>query len=314
MGKKSLVVILSVLFVLSCSLCGPAIGAEEGVYPDGPTCEQLTSAKWQDTTLYDLTYGCLPAGWDTFFKQDDVRAQVKNISTTINNQVKKGYKIGPDISRTFRAFYSVAPDTIKAVIMGQDPAPQPGLATGLSFSTEPNVSSSKVASIQRVLLEVQNEGKCVDLGNGDIKKWADEGVVLLNMALTIPCPSGSTSCTRAGHVPLWRNFTMFLVRYIDTHANPSVFILWGSAAGQYGKYVTYSGHKVLKGGHPSPLSDSKKFFCKNYFGCANDWLTKKERDPVDWNLKDSCGPSQPCIWSKSKTPSCVISCTLSACN
>ncbi|MEW6602501.1 MAG: uracil-DNA glycosylase [Nitrospirota bacterium] len=325
--NRKLIIYLVITFLL-LSLCSSLAYAseslsssgkaavEEGIYPTGPTCSKLSTAKWDEISLYELTYGCLPAGWDKFFEQSEVRTQVNNISDKIALEVKTGDKIGPAIGNTFRALYLVKPEDIKAVIMGQDPAPQPGLATGLAFSTESGVSSSKVASIQRVLLEAQNEGKCIDLNNGDLIKWAQNGVILLNMALTIPCPSGKESCTIGGHIPLWGGFTSQLVFYIDNNANPAVFILWGSQAGQYGEKVTNKKHKVLKGGHPSPRVSGKNFFCKNYFNCANKWLASSERDPVNWNLIDSCPTATPCIWSWNSgthTSSCSEKCALADC-
>lgn len=326
MNKKSIVYLIIIFLFLS--VCSPVTYGsesisstskatiEEGIYPTGPTCSKLSSAKWDEITLYALTYGCLPAGWDKFFEQSEVRTQVNNISDKITQQVKKGDKIGPAIGNTFRALYLVKPEDMKAVIMGQDPAPQPGLATGLAFSTEPGVSSSKVASIQRVLLEAQNEDKCIDLNNGDLTKWAKNGVVLLNMALTIPCPSDKESCTIGGHIPLWGDFTSQLVSYIDKNASSTVFILWGSQAGQYGEKVTNKKHKVIKGGHPSPRVSGKNFFCKNYFNCANKWLTANEREPVNWNLIESCSTTTPCIWSwhsGTHTSSCSEKCSLADC-
>ncbi|PKN52833.1 MAG: hypothetical protein CVU55_06330 [Deltaproteobacteria bacterium HGW-Deltaproteobacteria-13] len=316
MNKKFRFILLLILFSVSISLIRPDFIYADGVYPTGPTCSKLSTAKWEDTNLFDLTYGCIPAGWDAFFETKDVRAQVKNISDTIQHQVDQGYKIGPAIGNTFRALYLVKPSEIKAVIMGQDPAPQPGLATGLAFSTEPGVSSSKVASIQRVLLEVQNEGMCINLNDGDLRKWTQNGVLLLNMALSIPCPPEDSSCTIGGHVALWGLFTKYLVNYIDDNAGASSFILWGSRAGAYEKDVKNKLHNVIKGGHPSPRVPGVNFFCKNYFNCANQWLEANSREDINWNLISSCKSSQPCIWawhSGSGTSTCSQSCTLQKC-
>lgn len=324
MSKKILVIILLPLLLFPLFLiqpnliCAAAKDAprEEGVYPTGPTCSKLSSAKWDDISLYDLTYGCMPVGWNVFFTSAEVRKQVEIISEAISYQVKQGSKISPSIGNTFRALYLVKPKEIRAIIIGQDPAPQPGLATGLAFSTEPGISSSRVASIQRVLLEGQNEGICIDLENGDLSKWAKNGVVLLNMALTIPCPPDENSCTIGGHIALWGIFTDFLVKYIDNSADAATFILWGSKSGAYGKKVKNRSHKVLKGGHPSPRVSGVNFFCKNYFNCTNNWLIKNDRKPINWNLKDNCDAATPCIWawhSGTRTSTCSERCTLEDC-
>lgn len=308
---------LFLLFVLPARF--DLIYAADGEYPDGPTCSKLSTAKWGDMSLYDLTYGCIPAGWSEFFQTDDVRQQVRNISDAIDKQVEDNYKISPAIGRVFRALYFVKPSKVRSVIMGQDPAPQPGLATGLAFSTEPHVDSAKVASIQRVLLEAQNEGFCVDLKNGDLENWAQNGVLLLNMALSIPCPPDEESCTIGGHIALWGIFSDRLTKYIDKNAGAASFILWGSKAGSYAKNVKNSIHKVLKGGHPSPRVSGEDFFCKNYFNCTNKWLKENNQEPVNWNLISSCSKSTPCVWAWHKQSdggysTCKAPCTLSDCD
>lgn len=161
--------------------------------------------------------------------------------------------------------------------MGQDPAPQPGLATGLSFSLHPSVPLTKVSSVQRVILEARNEGYCVDPAVGILESWAEQGVLLLNTALTLiqtrsarTYPSGRNSVKRS--------------KYINDNTNPSVFPLWGSKVKALESQTVKSKHYIVKGGHPSPNAHGKYFFCQNYFSCANDWLCKKGRGMVDWHL------------------------------
>ena len=278
--------------------------------------ERRENATWQDTTLYDLTYACPPKGWDGFFKRKDVKEKIKKISDELEKQVAEGNDISPKIGWTFRALYSAPSDNARSLIMGQDPAPQPGLATGLSFSLAPDEPTGDVASVQRVFLEVQNEQFCVNLDDGDLSKWAEDGVLLLNMALTIPCPHGATSCTIGGHLSLWQDFTGSLMDYVDTLDHPMAFILWGSKAGAFDKTVKNSKHKVFKGGHPSPRVSGKNFFCKNYFNCANKWLKENGAEAVEWNLISSCEPSEPCIWSWSsstRTSKCQSDCQMATC-
>jgi len=289
------------------------------VYPHGPTCKHLKTSEWGNTSLYDLTYGCIPAGWVSFFKHPGVRKEVKKISNHLKSMAKRGKKIEPAIGNTFKAMYKVPMKKVKAVILGQDPAPQPGVATGLSFSTDKGVSSSRVASIQRVLLEAKNEGFCVDLKSGDLTQWADRGVLLLNMALTIECEPGRRSCTIASNVPLWSGFTAHLMRELNTKAPSSSFILWGSKAIAFKKYVTNPKHKVITGGHPSPAGSphGKRFFCKSYFKCSNEWLKKNSRKAVNWNLSQQCKRrNSSCNWSwrrGSRTSVCSSRCVQRAC-
>lgn len=282
-------------------------------------CDQLPSLKWGDMTLQELTYTCLPDGWEAFFKKPDVREQVSQISDYLEKELAKpNTTLSPSIGNVFRALYEVPAANAKAVIMGQDPAPQPGLATGLSFSLPPGTPTSSVASVQRVFLEAQNEQFCNDLDDADASGWADQNVLLLNMALTIPCDENHVCYGGiADHVPQWESFTQQLMTYIDTLEQPMAFILWGSKARAFKDTITRANHKAFEGGHPSPKADSSKFFCQNYFSCSNQWLKEKGGSPIDWTLgASSCDSHGACIYdwdSHSRTSSCEQPCVEVAC-
>jgi len=282
-------------------------------------CDQLPSLQWGDMTLLELTYTCLPKGWDDFFYQSSVHKHVKGISNTLEQALAKpNTTLSPSIGNTFRALYEVPASDAKAVIMGQDPAPQPGLATGLSFSLPPGTPTSAVASVQRVFLEAQNEQFCNDLNDADASGWARQHVLLLNMALTIPCDENFVCYGGiAAHVPLWQGFTQQLMAYINNLEQPMAFILWGSKAGAFSETITRANHKAFKGGHPSPKADGSKFFCQNYFSCANQWLTEKGGSAIDWTLGSAtCDSHQACIYdwdSDTRTSSCAAVCSEPKC-
>ncbi len=286
-------------------------------YPYGPGCANLETAAWNTATLADLTYGCLPAGWSGFFNDPQVRAQLSVVSQALGQQSTSADAISPSIARAFRTLYMTSPDEIKALILGQDPAPTPGLATGLSFSLDSSEDTSSVPSVQRVLLELQNEQFTTNIANGDLSSWAEDGVLLLNSALTIPCPPGASSCTIGAHIDLWKDFTGLLIGYIDQNAQPMSFILWGASAGQYAAYVKNPRHTVLKGGHPSPQANGQYFFCKAYFTCANGWLKNADRGAVNWNLTTVPNPTaEACVWgwnSTTRSSYCMEQCTMAAC-
>ena len=172
----------------------------------------------------------------------------------------------------------IPPYNVKVVILGQDPAPQPGLATGLSFSLYKNVLAYKVPSVQRVLLEARNEGYCINHTNGDLIRWAEQGVLLLNTALTL------IQNNIASHLSQWKPFSREVLSYISDHCPPSVWILWGSKAKALIPKINQSKHYIITGGHPSPMARPQYFFCKNYFTCANKWLFIQERGMIKWNL------------------------------
>ena len=243
--------------------------------------ELLESASYETHTLMELVYNssCQPKGWEGFFNREDVKKMMDEISTRLqeDSQVKK-LGLNPKIGWIFRAFHMVPPDKVKAIIIGQDPAPQPGLATGLAFSLDASVHPTKVPSVQRVILEARNEGYCVKPSVGVLESWAEQGVLLLNTALTlIQDEIGS-------HIDLWKEFTDEVIEYINDNANPSAWLLWGYHAKLLEEKIDKSKHYIVKGGHPSPNAEGKYFFCQNYFTCANEWLCKKGRGMVDWNL------------------------------
>ena len=227
--------------------------------------------------LYDSS--CQPKGWEGFFNRADVKKMVEDISSRLQEDSQvKGLELNPKIGWIFRTFHMVPPDQVKAIIMGQDPAPQPGLATGLSFSLDPSVHPKTVQSVLRVILEARNEGYCVNTNVGVLENWAKQGVLLLNTALTL------VQNKIGSHIPIWKKFSREIMKYINDNINPSVWILWGSKAKALENKIDKSKHYIVKGGHPSPRAPAEKFFCQNYFSCANEWLCKKGRGTVDWNL------------------------------
>ena len=246
------------------------------------TCtELLETASYKTHTLVEIIYesACPPKGWEEFFNREDVKKMMQGISDRLINDSRiQGFGLNPKIGWIFRAFNMVPPDKVKAIIMGQDPAPQPGLATGLSFSLDPSVHPRLVQSVLRVILEARNEGYCVNATQGVLIKWARQGVLLLNTALTL------VEKKIGSHIKLWREFSREMMKFINEKTNPSVWILWGSKAKVLKSKIDKNKHYIVEGGHPSPRAPAEKFFCQNYFSCANEWLCKKGRGMIDWNL------------------------------
>lgn len=275
----------------------------------GLTCKELLSqANWLKSDLYTLTYQCTPPGWETFFGLTEIKNQLKIISDQLKNEAASGTIPSPTIDSVFRAMYAVEPRNIKVVILGQDPAPQKGQATGLSFSLKPGVPPSTTPSVQRVMLEAENEGYCMDMKNGDLSTWAESGALMLNTALTLPCPISSNVCSIGGHLPLWTNFSRHLIEFIETQPQAISYILWGSKAVALKSMIRSPTHITLIGGHPSPEAPGENFFCKNYFKNANKWLTKHGRTEIIWNTIKQCTKKTACVWGKGNSPLCSKVC------
>ena len=282
-------------------------------------------ATYENSNLKDFVEHCAPKPWEDFFGSEKVTEAIK-LADTIRqpkqeldelrkekNTVIK-YHIEPPMQLMFEAFKRVSPKDIKVVILGQDPTPQEGKATGRAFSVE---DPRTVPSALNVLMEVALEGWSVDLDNGDLSKWENQGVLLLNSALTIgqityQDPKNKIKTQEVSHLGNWCPFTKLLINYISKLPEPSVWMLWGKVARDftvdrkynsfYECFNDYQASKtdlktdpsliekgyVLTGGHPSSLGSAKgknTFFAGNYFPCANIFLYKNRGVWVNWGLR-----------------------------
>lgn len=241
---------------------------------------------WQNTTLNDFLYtdGNIPTGWEAFFNDAKTKSAIAEISKGLSEALAQTATLDPPIDKVFKAFELSSLQNTKVIIIGQDPAPEPGLAQGISFSIPSDVNTNKVPSIQRILLEAQNEGIDVDIYNGDLTTWAKEGVLLLNETLTISC--SETTCTPDSNLQYWTPFLPLLIDFLNASDQPLVYILWGEKAQQNVPLIKGANHKILKGGHPSPNAEGKYFFCGRYFLDANDFLTANGAGKIDWTLSE----------------------------
>ncbi|WHZ37165.1 uracil-DNA glycosylase [Sagittula sp. MA-2] len=177
----------------------------------------------------------------------------------------------PDAQR-FAALEACAPDEVKVVILGQDPYPTPGHAHGFAFSVAPDVALPR--SLNNIYKELTD-----DLGsrpaNGDLRFWADQGVLLLNTALTVPAGQAG------GHARLgWSELTRQVLHTLSDR--PRAFLLWGKHAQGFARDIRGEGHLVLQTAHPSPLSARRGFFGSRPFSRINDWLKTQGAAPINW--------------------------------
>ncbi|XOV66624.1 MAG: uracil-DNA glycosylase [Fluviicola sp.] len=245
-----------------------------------------TPLTWQNTTLHDYLYehGNIPNGWEKFFNDAKTKSAIEVISKGLVEALSQTKILDPPLDKVFKAFELSPLNDSKVVIIGQDPAPELGLAQGISFSIPSGTNTKHVPSIQRILLEAQNEGINVDIYNGDLTRWAKEGVLLLNETLTISC--GDKACTPDSNLQYWAPFLPLLIDFLNKENKPLVYILWGEKAQQNVPLIMGANHKILKGGHPSPEADGKYFFCGRYFLDANDFLESQGVEKIDWTLSD----------------------------
>lgn len=182
------------------------------------------------------------------------------------------YPAGRDI---FRAFDKCEFDNLKVVIIGQDPYHGPGQANGLCFSVNDGIAFPP--SLQNIFKEVHSDiGTPIPI-SGNLDRWAEQGVLLLNAVLTVRAHNAASHAGRG-----WEQFTDAVVRAIAERKQGVVYMLWGSYAQKKGAIANPSSNLILKAVHPSPLSAYRGFFGCKHFSMANDYLESVGKEKIVW--------------------------------
>ena len=182
------------------------------------------------------------------------------------------YPPGPEI---FNAFNLCPFPEVKVVIIGQDPYHEPGQAEGLCFSVKDGVQ--KPPSLVNIFKEIEDDLGRPAPATGSLRRWAEQGVFLLNATLTVRAHQAGS---HQGHG--WETFTDAVIRRLSEEREHLVFILWGSFAQRKGQVIDRSRHLVLASAHPSPLSAYRGFFGNHHFSRANDYLIEHGLQPISW--------------------------------
>lgn len=192
----------------------------------------------------------------------------------VKEEYRRG-KVYPPGSNIFRAFDVCPFDKVKVVILGQDPYHEPRQAHGLSFSVQDGVPYPP--SLINIFKEIESDlGKPVPK-SGDLTRWAEQGVLLLNATLTVRAHQAGSHQNKG-----WEEFTDAVIHRLAEEREHLVFILWGSYAQRKGAFIDTSKHLVLKSAHPSPLSAFRGFFGNKHFSKANEYLVAHGIEPIDW--------------------------------
>lgn len=165
------------------------------------------------------------------------------------------------------------------VILGQDPYHGPNQAHGLSFSVKPGVPAPP--SLLNIYKELNSDVGCYIPNNGYLKKWTDQGVMLLNTVLTVRAGQAN-SHKNVG----WEHFTDRVISLLNHREDPIVFILWGKNAQSKQSIITNPQHYIIKSVHPSPLSAHRGYFGSKPFSKANNFLLSIDKDPIDWQIEN----------------------------
>lgn len=194
------------------------------------------------------------------------------------NFVKEEYRqhtIYPPGKLIFNAFEHCSYDQVKVVIIGQDPYHNPGQANGLAFSVAEGVRVPP--SLQNIYKEVTNELDRPAPSSGNLERWAEQGVLLLNATLTVRANKPGSHQNKG-----WEKFTDAVIKMLSEEKEYLVFILWGAYAQKKGSIINETKHLALKSAHPSPFAAHRGFFGNNHFIKTNDYLKSKGKEPVEW--------------------------------
>lgn len=190
---------------------------------------------------------------------------------------QRGAVVYPPGPLIFNAFNHTPFDRVKVVILGQDPYHGPGQAHGLSFSVPRGVRPPP--SLQNMFKELRDDVGFRIPDHGNLEKWADQGVFLLNAGLTV---RAGTPASHQGKG--WEDFTAAAVRALSEKREGLVFLLWGRHAFAKEPLIDAAKHHVLKAPHPSPFSANRGFFGCRHFSKANALLQQAGREPIDWQI------------------------------
>ncbi|KUF43194.1 uracil-DNA glycosylase [Myroides marinus] len=214
-------------------------------------------------------------GWNAHLKEEMSSDYFKNLMENVNC-LYETTMVFPPKEEVYNAFELVDFNDVRVVILGQDPYHGAFQANGLSFSVSKGVKLPP--SLQNIYKELES-----DLGirniNGDLTKWAEQGVFLLNATLTVE-EKKAGSHQKLG----WEKFTDAVIEQLSKHRENIVFILWGSYAQKKGKNIDRSKHFVIETVHPSPLSVYRGFFGSKPFSQTNDYLESKGLKVIDWKV------------------------------
>ena len=184
-------------------------------------------------------------------------------------------RVYPPGSQMFAAVDACPFDKVKVVILGQDPYHEPGQAHGLCFSVNDGVPFPP--SLQNIFKEIHDDiGTPVPM-SGDLTRWANQGVLLLNATLTVRAHQAGSHQNKG-----WEQFTDAVIHRLAQERENLVFILWGSYAQRKGEFIDRSRHLVLQSPHPSPLSAHRGFFGNRHFSRTNEYLTAHGIEPILW--------------------------------
>lgn len=219
----------------------------------------------------------IEASWKEVLKAEFSKPYFLQVVLHLKTERETGVFIYPPGSLIFNAFDKTPFDKVKVVILGQDPYHGPKQAMGLSFSVPDDIPPPP--SLVNIYKELKNDTGMPIPETGNLTKWAEQGVLLLNAVLTVRA-NDPASHAKIG----WMDFTNAVIKKINDEKKGVVFLLWGKFAQEKQVLIDVTKHHVLKAAHPSPFSAHNGFFGCKHFSRTNELLMKQGLDPIDWTI------------------------------
>ncbi len=213
--------------------------------------------------------------WKAHLKGEFEQQYFKELTEFVKREYKGG-KIYPPPKNIFRAFELCSVDKVKVVILGQDPYHGEKQANGLAFAVDERVAVPP--SLQNIFKEIASDlGAPLVHTSGDLSRWAEQGVLLLNASLTVRARTAGSHQGKG-----WEQFTNAVIKTLSEQREHLVFMLWGNYAKAKGAHIDRTKHLVLEAAHPSPFSAYSGFFGSKHFSKANEYLTNHGEATIEW--------------------------------
>lgn len=216
----------------------------------------------------------IAADWKAVLQEEFAKPYFEALVRFVREEYALG-EVFPAGRNIFRAFDKCPFDSVKVVIIGQDPYHGVGQANGLCFSVNEGVPFPP--SLQNILREVHDDTGAAIPTSGELDRWAEQGVLLLNAVLTVRAHEAASHAGRG-----WEQFTDAVVRAVAERKQGVVYMLWGSYAQRKGAIADPKSNLILRAVHPSPLSAYRGFFGCRHFSAANDYLLARGEQPIVW--------------------------------
>lgn len=220
----------------------------------------------------------LTGSWEKAMRPEFSKLYYRKLFQTVGHEYAT-QTVYPPAQDIFNAFHFTPLEQVKVVILGQDPYHEPGQANGLSFSVNPGVEIPP--SLVNIYQELHDDLGCYIPNNGNLEKWAKQGVMMLNTVLTVRAHQAN-SHKNIG----WEEFTDAAIRVLAGLDRPMVYILWGRPAQRKREMIRNPRHLVLEAPHPSPLSAYRGFFGSRPFSKTNRYLEENGLEPIDWQIEN----------------------------